>query len=186
MILADESGKKFPWATFEPVLNNFDSYSLKDQAEASFNQRSDKAAKASTTEPIKKSKKTIVKQTIKESQINNSNDMLNMIASNMTSFNPQLGISYVAYPDTNFLFLVIGSNESKFTYMFMQGLAEFWKKFHEKYKFQVVYLSKENEIDKSICSIAYGLEWFFFKGDKNSKVKFNTKYLIKIIKLKIN
>lgn len=166
MVLTDKSGKKFPWANFNSLHNNKnDIYNLNDSSAAIQNNQT---------------------KQIKNLNINNdllskesSNDMLNMITSNMLPFDSQQTFSYTPYPDTNFLFMVIGSNKSKLTQVYLQGLAEFWTKFHSKYKFKVVYLnSEEKEIDKSISKIVFNLEWFFFNGDIILKVNKSLSYVL--------
>lgn len=146
MILSDESGKMFPWMSNEPLNSH----------------------PADTIEPDdNKSEEPIESPKI---DIETTNDALKVIKSNSVFFNKPTQEDCVKQ-DVDFLFLVLGANQSKLTNIFLNGLVEFWKQFNVKYKFDVVYFNLQQEIDESILNIVEYVPWFYYKNsDDDLKV----------------
>jgi hypothetical protein len=51
--------------------------------------------------------------------------------------------------ENHFVFLLFGSNEFKSNSTIVQSIIEFWKQFHKKHKFIVVYLEFNSRDDRS-------------------------------------
>jgi hypothetical protein len=100
--------------------------------------------------------------------VKNGADVLHIINSNLVPF------EQFRYDDDessnkkkfDFIFMVLGSNESNLTKNFLKGLVEFWKKFHLKYKFQVVYFSLETVININFFEIVGSIPWYIYDSSE--------------------
>lgn len=75
--------------------------------------------------------------------------------------------------ENNFLYVLLGSNEITANRHIIASVAEFWRQFHEKHKFSVVYLDFEKKTEE--LAFSPDLNWFTIKNTK-IKVKFVLKF----------
>lgn len=136
-ILADQTGSNFPWMTSE--------------------------LSSATSDLADMSRKE--KESFDSIELKESSDALRLIYKCAKQFTK--GNKSLSDMGSDFLFLVLGSNKTKLTFAFVSGLIEFWKEFHVKYKFEVLYFSLEDSIDKSIANLVNNLPWFYFESSND-------------------
>ena len=135
-ILGDETGRNFPWISSELVSTTSDLIDINKNDYENWD----------------------------TFEINEPVDALKIIFRFTKHFTSGITNKNLNEMESDFIFIVLGSNKAKMTFAFMNGLVDFWKEFHAKYKFEVVYFSLEETIDKTISNVTCGLPWFYYEN----------------------
>ena len=170
--LDDENGDNFPWTN--DVVKSTNEITITSSTKKSIIK-----ATESNSESDKKTSQNFSNESgLNAEQINDIYfEFLEEILENLSPINVEETQMTVNTYSHDFLFILFGSDESEINSIVIENLNEFWRKFHVKHKFIVVYLNFDSEPFKN-------MPYWFTVMKNNVKVIFFALNLICSVKEK--